>query len=257
MLLGLNITVNGANLSAKRRNKLVRDGRNQYYMEVEIDSAWNDLVPYVCFTYGEESCQVKIEDGTAIIPDAVLAAGKFKLGICGVGTLSTFVTNTMEFLVVDGPDLDGEIGASSPPALWETYLLQVETATTAATEAAQQAVDAANTVTEESTNLSGMVESILEATDGITGATFTPSVAENGDLSWSNDRNLDNPSTVNLKGEKGDAGAQGEKGTTGEQGIQGEKGDTGEQGIQGEKGNTGEQGIQGEKGDSGEPGTDG
>lgn len=32
------------------------------------------------------------------------------------------------------------------------------------------------------------------------GATFTPAVAENGDISWTNDGGLDNPQTVNIKG---------------------------------------------------------
>lgn len=119
---------------------------------------------------------------------------------------------------------------------------------------------------------------------GDTGTIFTPNVATNGELSWSNDGSLPNPQTVNIKGPKGDKGDKGDIGNTGlsnvltigtvtkgdnasatitgtspsqvlnlvlpkgDQGIQGEKGDkgdTGEQGIQGV------QGIQGEKGDTG------
>lgn len=55
---------------------------------------------------------------------------------------------------------------------------------------------------------------------GSNGATFTPSVDAEGNLSWTNDKSLDNPQTVNIKGPKGD------KGDRGEQGPQGEKGDT-------------------------------
>ena len=55
---------------------------------------------------------------------------------------------------------------------------------------------------------------------GSNGATFTPSVDAEGNLSWTNDKGLDNPQTVNIKGPKGD------KGDPGEQGPQGEKGDT-------------------------------
>ena len=40
--------------------------------------------------------------------------------------------------------------------------------------------------------------------DGENGATFTPAVASNGDLSWSNDKGLPNPQTVNIKGPQGD-----------------------------------------------------
>ena len=42
--------------------------------------------------------------------------------------------------------------------------------------------------------------------DGQDGATFTPSVDAEGNLSWTNDKGLVNPPTVNIKGEKGDAG---------------------------------------------------
>ena len=56
------------------------------------------------------------------------------------------------------------------------------------------------------------------------GATFTPSVSEEGDLSWSNNLGLANPQTVNIKGAKGDKGEQGP------QGIQGPKGDKGDPG---------------------------
>ena len=35
------------------------------------------------------------------------------------------------------------------------------------------------------------------------GTTFTPAVAENGDISWTNDGGLDNPQTVNIKGATG------------------------------------------------------
>ena len=42
------------------------------------------------------------------------------------------------------------------------------------------------------------------------GATFTPSVSDTGDLSWTNDKGLQNPSTVNIKGKKGDKGEKGD-----------------------------------------------
>ena len=45
--------------------------------------------------------------------------------------------------------------------------------------------------------------------DGENGATFTPSVDANGNLSWTNDKGLANPATINIKGPKGDAGEGG------------------------------------------------
>ena len=58
-------------------------------------------------------------------------------------------------------------------------------------------------------------------TNGQDGATFTPSVDAEGNLSWTNNKGLVNPPTVNIKGDKGDTGEQGP------QGIQGEKGEDG------------------------------
>lgn len=44
---------------------------------------------------------------------------------------------------------------------------------------------------------------------GADGATFTPSVDSAGNLSWTNNKGLTNPPTVNIKGPKGDAGSGG------------------------------------------------
>ena len=102
--------------------------------------------------------------------------------------------------------------------------------------------------------------------DGEDGATYTPHVSEAGDLSWSNDKGLPNPETVNIKGPQGETGPrglQGKQGATGPEGPQGPKGDTGPEGPegpQGPKGDTGEtgpEGPQGPKGDTGETGPEG
>ena len=53
------------------------------------------------------------------------------------------------------------------------------------------------------------------------GATFTPNVDTDGNLSWTNDKELENPTTINIKGAKGDKGEQGEKGADGKDGQDG------------------------------------
>lgn len=65
-------------------------------------------------------------------------------------------------------------------------------------------------------------------TDGQNGATFIPNVDEEGNISWTNDKGLENPTTVNIKGPQGQ---KGDKGDTGEQGSQGEPGKTPVKGI--------------------------
>lgn len=59
---------------------------------------------------------------------------------------------------------------------------------------------------------------------GDKGAVFTPKVDSSGNLSWSNNGGLTNPAAVNIKGPKGDTGAQGPKGATGATGPQGPAG---------------------------------
>lgn len=48
-----------------------------------------------------------------------------------------------------------------------------------------------------------------DGVDGEDGVTFTPSVDANGNLSWTNNKGLTNPPTVNIKGPKGDSGEGG------------------------------------------------
>ncbi len=49
----------------------------------------------------------------------------------------------------------------------------------------------------------------IPGADGEDGATFTPTVAEDGTLSWSNDKGLPNPTPVSIKGPQGEKGTDG------------------------------------------------
>ena len=80
------------------------------------------------------------------------------------------------------------------------------------------------------------------------GATFTPAVSTAGVLSWTNDKGLANPASVNIMGPQGPAGATGATGAAGPQGPKGDTGDTGPTGPTGPIGETGETGPQGPAG---------
>lgn len=65
------------------------------------------------------------------------------------------------------------------------------------------------------------------------GATFKPSVDSEGNLSFTNDKGLENPTSVNIKGPKGEPGEQGPQGTEGPQGNTGPQGPAGNPGADG------------------------
>lgn len=119
---------------------------------------------------------------------------------------------------------------------------------------------------EEAEVLEAQFQQEMPGGSGENGATFTPKVDTQGNLSWSNDKGLENPEPVNIRGprgEKGDKGDPGDKGQPGEPGPQGEKGEPGEKGPKGDAGPEGPQGEKGEPGaagvagKNGDPGKDG
>jgi len=59
---------------------------------------------------------------------------------------------------------------------------------------------------------------------GEDGATFRPSVTVAGVLSWTNDKGLTNPGSVNIKGPQGEKGEKGDTGDSGPAGPQGQAG---------------------------------
>lgn len=108
--------------------------------------------------------------------------------------------------------------------------------------------------------------------DGSNGAIFTPTVEEDGTLHWVNDKGLENPVSVNIKGPPGDRGEAGEQGPQGNAGSDGKDGvsvthewdgtilrvtsasGTTSVDLKGDRGEQGPQGIQGETGANGADG---
>ncbi len=66
---------------------------------------------------------------------------------------------------------------------------------------------------------------------GQNGATFTPSVSPEGEISWTNDKNLPNPPPVNIRGPIGPQGEPGKQGPKGAPGADGPPGKTPVKGV--------------------------
>ena len=62
---------------------------------------------------------------------------------------------------------------------------------------------------------------------GSSGATFTPAVSTEGEISWTNNKGLTNPAPVNIRGPKGERGERGLQGSPGPVGSAGPQGPMG------------------------------
>lgn len=81
-------------------------------------------------------------------------------------------------------------------------------AATNADAATTKANDAAKAANDKATELQRKADA-----GDFDGATFTPSVADDGNISWTNNKGLENPATKNIKGAKGDKGDKGDPGS--------------------------------------------
>lgn len=127
------------------------------------------------------------------------------------------------------PDKNGNVeigGASVEGALLYTPQTLTE-------EQKAQACENIGAASEDDLNdaVAELEDKIASGGTGDVGATFIPYVSVDGIISWTNDKNLPNPDPVNIKGGKGDPGANGKDGYTPVKGVdyfdgqQGEKGD--------------------------------
>ena len=96
-------------------------------------------------------------------------------------------------------------------------------------------VDSEVESSDEFTALQAAISRAESLTDG---TTFTPTVSEDGVLSWTNDGGKANPEPVNIKGPRGEAGPQGPQGPKGDTGATGETGPQGPAGAAGKDGYT-------------------
>ena len=201
-------------------------------VKLEFTSDWDGLAKTVVFSAGNVTRDGVCTGETVAVPAEVLQSPMeiLYIGVYGVASDGTVAIPTVRVKcgqIQPGVDPSGDPGVQLEPELWAQIEAQIGDMTQLNTQAKESLVEAINEAASGGT------------AGGENGATFTPYVSAAGVLSWSNDKGLSNPASVNIMG------PQGAKGDTGAQGPQGAKGDTGAQGPQGEKGDTGPQGEQG------------
>ena len=188
-----------------------------------FSSEWDGLVKTVVFSAGAVSRDVILTGETVTIPAEVLANPMRQLYV-GVYGCSSDGTVAIPTIRVMGPEIQiganptGEQAENTTLPVWAQLEGIIGDIAQLETEAKESLVAAINELA---------VSGGQDGGSGENGATFVPAVSANGVISWTNDKNLSNPTPVSIMGPKGDTGLQGPKGDTGPQGAQGPKGDTG------------------------------
>lgn len=172
-------------------------------VQIILSQEWAELTKTAVFLAGDICRVTELEDTVATIPEEVLRCPfrKFFLGVCGTNSDGTLVIPTV---MAEGPTVEPGADPTADPVavelpVWKNLQNQIGDLAGLGTSAKEDLVSAINELLH------------LADTGELDGATFTPSVS-GGILSWTNDRELENPDPVDITGPQG---PQGETGAAG------------------------------------------
>lgn len=199
-------------------------------VKLEFSSEWDGLQKTVVFSAGSVTRDVLWKGGTVTIPHEVLAQPLQQLyvGVYGVSADGALVIPTIR---ARGPEIQPGANPSDDPGTNPDAEVWVQMQ--------QQLGDLTRLNTNDRESLVAAINELAAngGVGGADGATFVPSVSQEGVLSWSNDRDLKNPASVCIMG------PQGAQGTVGPQGPKGDKGDKGDTGATGAAGKDGKDAV--------------
>ena len=187
--------------------------RVQFVLPSEIDGA----KIYLHLSIGEYSDVIELDDSLIYVPTRTHTQypGNWT-GYLEAHADNDIVwhSNTFTFKVGDLPDSGEQIEQAYPTAI-EEALRVVDTLTGVGARAVtlEPGSDATVSFEEDPSGKRTIIYGIPRGADGSgggsDGATFTPSVSDEGVISWTNDKDLPNPDPVNIKGKTGPAGTDG------------------------------------------------
>ena len=168
-------------------------------LRLEFSEEWDELIKTVVFSNGRITLDRLYTGEDMVIPAQILEKPlkALTVGVYGVGGDGNLVIPTIRVrgpVILPGVEPAGDQGMDPSLPVWDQILVMIGQLENLETEETVSLVDAIN-------ELAAIGEIV-----GENGATFIPSVSAEGILSWNNDRNLENPEPVNIRGPKGDAG---------------------------------------------------
>lgn len=225
----------------------------QFVLPSEIDGA----KIYLHLSIGEYSDVIELDDSLIYVPTRTHTQypGNWTGYLeAHAGNDTVWHSNTFTFKIGDLPDSGEQIEQAYPSAI-EEALRAVDTLTGVGARAVtlEPGSDATVSFEEDAEGKRTIIYGIPRGADGSgggsDGATFTPSVSDEGVISWTNDKDLPNPDPVDIKGDPGavftpSVSSEGVLSWSNNGGlfnpesvsIRGPKGDTGATGAQGSAG---------------------
>lgn len=215
-------------LTVRKREPVTSGSVNVYPVRFGFSEDWDGLARTAIFRAGTESRAVLLEDDNkTIVPWEVLQKPGLEL-FCGVyGTAdghAVLPTIWASLGVILEGAFPGQEARPPTPDLWEQAL---------AKKGDNLSLEGKSLALRSGEAVLSTVELPAGGGEGGTGepgkdgATFIPSVSEDGILSWANDGGLPNPEPVDIKGPPGADGIPGQDGAPGKDGPKGDKGDPG------------------------------
>lgn len=185
---------------------------------------------YIGGSTGNDNITVHMDNCTFLCTDNTAWGGGVVRGTSGEKNGRLYISNT---IIPDGHKLrvdnDNFVFVGAGTNISENNVVAGSAAViqTVADDAVTYVGNRTYTRENEYTNEKIDEVEVIEGEQGESGATFTPSVSSAGVLSWTNDKGLENPDSVNIKGPQGEQGEKGDKGDTGAAGAAGADGKDG------------------------------
>ena len=183
----------------------------------------DDLVKKAIFIGNDNKAyEMVIDNNICNIPSEILVKqqsvflGVYAYKITGSELVLRYSPSPVIFPIIDGSyKADAVPSEEITPSQFEQYQQALQNGLAEVDEKLQEVINTSETIKENGTYAKEQGDYAKETTDELVnkaengdfdGATFTPSVDAEGNISWSNDKGLDNPQTQNIKGQKGDTG---------------------------------------------------
>lgn len=207
----INVFVNENSIELKNVDKIIENQVNNAKLIFSFDTSWEEYNKYVIFE--DESNNIfkaAILNNEAIIPSG-LNNGYISFQIYGyiLKDNEIFNRNPSEisiFQLVKSLSPDG-VDVKIPTAdEWDNYIEQIEEITNKIVSDEANRVKAENLRKESEEKREEFIENVKKSVEkgDFNGTTFIPNVDDDGNISWNNDKGLDNPESTNIKGPKGD-----------------------------------------------------